>query len=729
MFLFPDGEFPFSVLQDDLYFSQAVLDALPYPVLVKDTEGRYLRCNREFELWTGATRDNVVGRTLFEIAPPEFRDECVKADREVLAEKSTRSFEGKYRAADGSERQILVQKAPLFHQNGTIGIVTTFLDISTLKETEQTLRANGVFWKNILDEMKDAVAIINGRTLHIQGANKAFLSLFGITADSAVGKKCHDVVFPSSGPFRHDGHSMCPLSEAVLTGKPTVMEHTIRTAEGREMWLEVATSPIYDENGSLRHLAHVCRDITARKEAARQIEHLAYFDSLTGLPNRTLFLDRSWQALHLAQREGRSLAVLFLDLDDFKKVNDLLGHAAGDGVLQTVAERLKKSVRQSDTLSRTGGDEFAILLSSAGEMREALAAAGHLQDSLSLPVHIDDREISIGASIGIALFPEDGQTPEELHRTAELAMYEGKKEGGGTCQFYSQEMNRRASERLQMELDLRRALRHDELFLQFQPQVDAASGRVIGGEALVRWRHPALGVVPPGRFIALAEETGLIVPMGEWVLRKACLQARLWQQEGLGALRLGVNISPAQFRRTDIPSMVRKILMETGFNPCNLELELTEGILLQKDEGVRDCLQKLKDMGISIAIDDFGTGYSSLSYLKHFPIDCIKVAQEFIREIPASAEHMEIVKAIVAMARSLNLGIIVEGVETKEQLVLLRDMGIRHIQGFHFARPMDPEDLVPYIREFESANCVVEAPDAAPFLEAAATAQPKETRT
>ena len=690
---------------DDLLFSQAILDALPHPVLVKDPQGRYLRCNREFEQWMGTSREEVLGRTLFEIAPPEFRDECQTLDRGVLADGEVRFCEGKLRVADGGERQILVLKAPLLHRDGTRrGVVTTLLNISDLRTTQHALQAKSAFWNTILDEMKDAVTIIDGLTFRILNANKEFVRLFGITTDFAVGRRCHDVVFPSTGHLRKDGQSKCPLSEAVLTRKPTVMEHNIMTADGKEGWLEVATSPIFDDSGAIRYLVHVCRDISARKEAARRIEHLAYFDALTSLPNRTLFLDRLGQALHSAQRQNRPLAVLFLDLDDFKKINDSLGHRVGDRLLQIVAERLRGSVRQSDTLARTGGDEYAVFLSSAVEMREVLTAVAHLQEALASPFSLDGREVFIGASVGIAVFPEDGRTAEALYKNAELAMHDSKKNGGGSCRFYSREMDRRASERLQMEVDLRKALRESELFLQYQPQIDARNGRVTGAEALVRWRHPEQGIVSPGRFIPPAEETGLIVPMGEWILRQACRQARLWQEEGLGALRLGVNLSPAQFRRTDIPALVRKIVRETGFDPRSLELELTEGILLQKDKRVRDCLLELKGMGISLAIDDFGTGYSSLSYLKHFPIDRIKVAQEFVREIPQSAEHVEIVRAVAAMARSLNLEIIAEGVETQEQLGLLSEMGIRDIQGFYFARPLDSPDLATFVREFSASR-------------------------
>lgn len=689
--------------REDSHFSQAVLDALPHPVLIKDRNGHYLRCNRELEQWLGLEKEQILGRTLREIAPDEYQDQCLRMDHEVLKDGGIRSCEGRLLLTDGDERQFLALKSPLLGPNGDIdGVVTTFLNISELKSSQRELQEHGRLWNTILNEMQDAVAIIDSCSFRILNANKEFVRLFGTTAETAVGLRCHDLVFPPSAPFRQDGHNLCPLREAILTKKPVVMEHHIFTSEGKETWLDIATSPIFDETGEVRQLVHVCRDITARKEAAKQIEKLAYFDSLTGLPNRTLFLDRLGQALHLARREKRCLGVIFLDLDNFKKINDTLGHKVGDQVLKIVAERLKGNVRKSDTLSRPGGDEFALFLSSAKEVRDILKTTAHFQQALSAPVNLAGMELVINSSVGIALFPIDGEAPDELLKHAELAMYEAKGTGGGTFRFYSREMNSRASKRLQLEVDLRRALREGELFLLYQPQVGAGSGRVTGVEALVRWRHPTLGTISPDQFIPLAEETGLILPMGEWTLRQACLQTRRWQEQGFNDLRLGVNLSPIQFKRSNVPAMVRKVLAETGFDPHDLELEITEGVLLQKDKGRSECLRELKNMGVSLAIDDFGTGYSSLSYLKHFPIDRIKVAQEFVREIPASIEHLEIIRAIAAMARSLKLNVIAEGVETPEQLELITEMGINDIQGFHFSRPLPDEDILPFVRRSAS---------------------------
>jgi diguanylate cyclase (GGDEF)-like protein/PAS domain S-box-containing protein len=602
------------------------------------------------------------------------------------------------RLADGGERDVLVCKAPLTDVRGeTVGVVGTVLDVSELKSSQKALEESGAFWKTVLNEMNDSVAIIDAKTLKIVGANKMFTRLFGTSPEEAVGRTCHDLAFPGG---HGAGGVMCPLHETVLTRRPALMEHRLAGRDGKALWLEVATSPVIDGEGELQHLIHVCRDITPRKEAEGEIERLAYFDRLTELPNRTLFADRLAQALNLARREGRLLAVLLLDIDHFKKINDSLGYGAGDQTLETVAKRLRRGVRQSDTLARTGGDEFAAVLTSARDVRDVLAAVGNLQEAMARPLKVGEQEVFLDASIGIALFPEDGSGAEELLRNAELAMYEAKGEGRNTYQFYSAEMNRKAFERLQMEVNLRQGLRNEEFFLAYQPQISLEEGRVTGVEALLRWGHPHLGTVSPGRFIPLAEETGLILPLGEWALREGCRQARAWREEGF-PFRLGVNLSPVQFRQADLPGRVRRILKETGLEPAGLELELTESVLMEKGRGVKESLEEFRSMGVSLAIDDFGTGYSSLSYLRHFPIRRIKIAQEFIRDFPAHPGNVEIVKAIMAMARSLELEVVAEGVERKEQLELLSTLGCREIQGFYFSRPLRAAEIPRFVRELQ----------------------------
>lgn len=576
-------------------------------------------------------------------------------------------------------------------RSGNGGIHEVLRSAGAAKPEDTIMDKN--IWKTILDEMQDAVTVIDAKTFRIVAVNKAFLDHFQAAGKPVIGSRCHDVVFPSfeNTPLRFT--DMCPLQEVLVTGKASVMEHHVCCPDGQRKDLEIATSPIRDQWGKLVYLVHVCRDITARKAADRRLEHLACFDALTGLPNRMLVHDRLEQAVHSASRNSRLLAVILIELDHFKKINDSLGHAAGDQILTTIARRLRFCALQGDTVGRLGGDEFALLISSAKELRDVLAMVNQVREAIAEPIRQDGREVFLEATLGISLFPEDAENASDLLLRAELAMYEGKKSGRKTYCFFSSEMNRRSSERHRLEMNLHSAIQNDELYLMYQPQLSADGKKLIGVEALLRWRHPKLGMISPGTFIPLAEESGLIVSMGEWVLHKACRQVKAWQQSGLTDLRLAVNLSPVQIREPEFVRTIQQVVSETGFDARKLELELTEGVLLENDRALKKCLEDLKSVGLKLALDDFGTGYSSLSYLRHFPFDRIKIAQEFVRGIPTQAQNIEIVKAIVAMAVSLRLGIVAEGVETAEQLDILSSYGCQEIQGFYFSKPLNGQDF------------------------------------
>jgi diguanylate cyclase (GGDEF)-like protein/PAS domain S-box-containing protein len=690
---------PSRCIDADLF--QSLLDALPNPVFFSSVEGRFLGCNRELERWLGIPRRELLGKLPSDILPADLAELCAKADREILESGRPCTYERQIDLADGSRRDVLVSKSPLTGIDGPItGIVGALHDLTELKGSQKALQETWELWRSVLDQMNDAVSIIDAHTFKIVGANKVFSRLFGIPREKVTESGCDETLFWLGRGALLNG-TICPLNDEAPGGGQTLRERRITSEDGRSTWLEIATSPIVDEKGSLKQLVHVCRDITSRKEAEKRIDQLAYFDPLTELPNRSLLCDRLGQAVGLAQREERTLAVIHLDLDHFKKINDSLGHAHGDQVLKIVARRLRHCIPGSDTLARTGGNAFAAVLTSGQGVREVLVTVHHMQESLASPVKIGEHELFLEASIGIALFPDDGKKEDELLRHAELAMYEAKREGRNTYQFFSEQMNRNAFERLQLEVNLRQALRNNEFFMVYQPQISLDGMRVIGVEALMRWGHPTFGTVSPARFISLAEETGLIAPLGEWGLRQACLQAQNWQKEGLPPIRLGVNFSAVQLRQSDLTDRVGRIVKETGFDPRLLELELTESILMKREKGVYETLLAFKSMGMSLAIDDFGTGYSSLSYLRHFPIDRIKVAQEFVRDIPASQHHVEIVKAIVAMARSLDLELIAEGVETKAQLDLLGELGCREIQGFYFSPPLKALECAHIMRKGE----------------------------
>ena len=429
-----------------------------------------------------------------------------------------------------------------------------------------------------------------------------------------------------------------------------------------------------------------------RHLADQRVVHMAHHDALTGLPNRTLFADRVGQAIARAHRRDGKIAVLFLDLDRFKNVNDSLGHAIGDLLLTAVAERLTKCLRDEDTAARLGGDEFIISLPDVADGGEAARVAGRILAELAKPFTIGDHQLHADGSIGIALYPTDGDTAETLMRNADTAMYHAKESGRSNYQFFSAQMTERVSRRLSTETDLRRALEHGEFSLHYQPLIDLAEGRISGAEALLRWPQSDRRPMTPTEFIPIAEDTGLIIPLGEWVLIEACSQAQAWQARQPG-LRISVNLSARQFRQKDLTGMIERVLGETGLAPALLELELTESMLMHHADETIGTLTRLDEMGVHLSIDDFGTGYSSLSYLKRFPIHSLKIDRSFVRDISSDPDDAAIVTAIVAMARSLNLNVTAEGVETEEQAAFLRSLACQRAQGFHFGRPMPAQEF------------------------------------
>jgi diguanylate cyclase (GGDEF)-like protein len=418
------------------------------------------------------------------------------------------------------------------------------------------------------------------------------------------------------------------------------------------------------------------------------MSYLAQHDSVTDLPNRTLLKDRLTQAIASACRHQQELAVLFLDLDRFKYINDSLGHAIGDRVLQSVAQRLRACVRASDTVSRQGGDEFVILLSQLTHAQDAAVSANKILVALAMPHRIDQHELHLTASIGIVTYPDDGTDAETLMKHADFAMYHAKDAGRNNYQFFELDMTERAGERQSLENGLHHALERREFELYYQPKMNLATGAVIGVEALIRWRHPERGLVSPAQFIPIAEECGFIVPIGRWALREACRQGRAWQDAGLAPVRIAVNISAVELRARDFVAGVRTILTETGLDPRCLELELTETFLMQDSKSTVAVLQALKAMGLHLALDDFGTGYSSLSYLKRFPIDTLKIDQSFVRDVTTDADDASIVSAVISMGKSLHMQVVAEGVETRAQLEFLRELSCPEGQGYYFSPPV-----------------------------------------
>ena len=442
----------------------------------------------------------------------------------------------------------------------------------------------------------------------------------------------------------------------------------------------------------------------AAELAAVEIAHVAYHDALTGLPNRPLFMDRLIVALAQVRRTSQQLAVFFLDLDRFKDINDSLGHHAGDTLLKAAAERIRRSVREGDTVARFGGDEFTLLIPRIENIEDAAKIAQKIMDALKLPFLIGDQELFVTASVGIGIFPSDGVDPETLVRNADTAMYRAKEQGRDAYQLYAPAMNATAVERLALENQMRKALTQRELRLFYQPLVDLASKRIVGLEALIRWQHPELGLLQPAQFISTAEVSGLIIPIGKWVLQTACRQIQQWQKRVDPDFTVSVNLSARQFQQLDLVSSVAEALDETGIDPQTLELEITESNAMHNTAMTMQTLRELKNLGVRISMDDFGTGYSSLNYLKNFPIDTLKLDQSFVRDVTTNRSDAAIVSAVISMAHSLDLKVVAEGVETEEQLAFLRQQRCDVIQGFLFSAPMSAEQLEPYLVERRAVN-------------------------
>lgn len=504
------------------------------------------------------------------------------------------------------------------------------------------------------------------------------------------------------------------VEEALTKNKPYSIDHQILLPDGRERFVHSEAKIIADKNGKPVRMAGIMQDITERKEAEKQIRNLAYFDSLTGLPNRILFKENLEHALAHAARKNSKVATLFLDLDRFKWINDTMGHSVGDKLLQEFAARLSKSVRKSDSIThdnlnqpyysiaRLGGDEFTIILDDINRSQDAAIVARRIIEESSKPFLLEGHEMYVTASIGISIFPDDAKDIVTLIKYADTAMYHAKDLGKNNFQFYSRSMTDNAFELLLMENQLRHALERGEFTMRYQPQVDMASGRVFCLEALLRWHNPELGMIPPTTFIPLAEETGLIVRIDEWVLKEVCQQIKIWEKEGLPPVRVAVNLSGQNFVQKNLPERIRAILESSGVHPECIELELTEGVLMKNGEETVTTLEHLKAMGFSLAIDDFGTGYSSLSYLKRFQLDTLKIDKSFVQNIESDSENAAIVTAIIAMAESMNLRIVTEGVETPEQLSTLRNLGCHRIQGFLLDHPQTSNDMTLQLRDAKS---------------------------
>ena len=624
-------------------------------------------------------------------------------DRERVKQAIARStkegapYEGEFRVVrpDGGERVVHVHAEAVVDATGKpVRIVGTNHDVTEQKAIERGLRFANALSKAQLESSPDGILVV-GADRRIVSYNQKLIELWSLDADVVESRSGGRAVDSILHQLKNPSAFLARLEE--LYTHPLQSSHEeVELADGRVFERHSSSLPVADDaSGRIFFF----RDITARKAVEGQITRLARQDGLTGLANRSMFVESVQLAIARSGRGGKGFALFYLDLDHFKDVNDTLGHPAGDLLLQHVAERLRASVREPDLVARFGGDEFAVIAADVTDSTEAAAIAERLGSTLREPFPILGNELRIGASIGVALHGPDVSGAEMLLSQADLALYRAKSDGRGTYRFFAEGMDGEVRARVALVSDLRQALDTEQLFLAYQPQVEIATGRIVGLEALARWRHPRRGFVGPDAFIPVAEKSGLIVPLGRWVIRTACRQAKLWLDAGIAPAFIAVNVSGAQFRTPlELETTLATILAETGLPPARLELELTESVLMDAWLEQRDVLLHLRELGVKIAIDDFGTGFSSLEYLSRFPVDRIKIPQCFMKDLGSGPGNAAVVKATIGLGRELGLRVVAEGVETREQLELLKTWGCREVQGYYFARPQPAAELTELLR-------------------------------
>ncbi len=556
------------------------------------------------------------------------------------------------------------------------------------REAEQQMRK----LSSAVEQTADAVTITDPDG-NIEYVNAAFTRITGYSKEDVIGNSTRML---KSG--RHEEGFYAQLWKELIEGRTFQDIFINRRKDGSFYYEEKSITPLKGDDGVVAHYISTGKDITEQMKTRERLHHLSHHDSLTGLPNRGLFMDRLGQAISRARWNGRVIAVLFIDLDRFKNINETLGFDYGDSILQAVAGRLNQSVRDGDTVARLGDDEFAVILEDIYEKKDIPVVVEKTIKSLSQVHKIEEHELVITTSVGISLYPNDGDDAQTLIQNADVAIHHAKESGSNHYRFYESEMNTQSLDRLNMESSLRKALERNEFILHYQPQVDIKNGQIIGFEALMRWQHPELGMVSPVEFIPLLEETGMINQVGRWVLHTACQDCHAWNVLGLGNIKVSVNISPVQFENSDIIGIVAGILQETGLDAKLLEVELTESTIMHSPEKAISILAELNHMGVTQAIDDFGTGYSSLSYLQKFPIDVLKIDRSFVKDVSKNNGDASIVSAVISMAHSLKMTVVAEGVEDAKQLAFLQERDCEVVQGFFFSEPVENEQAVALLK-------------------------------
>jgi diguanylate cyclase (GGDEF)-like protein/PAS domain S-box-containing protein len=678
--------------------TEELIETLPNPVFFKGTDGRYLGVNKAWEAFFKRSRASIIGHPVHELYPhaPEIGERMHAADQSLWAEPGTQTYEARLTLPDGSQRDTIYYKATFTGPEGRVaGLIGTIIDITDRKlaEKRQAMEhaitrllagadSSGAAIPQVTRIMCEAMGWHCGALLRWDTAARELRFAAGWAAEAEETQRA----LASAAAQAYATKQPVWDAERAALSFPLLLGAEVL---GAMAFFGATSAPDAQLSAMLQSIGSQLGQYLQRKQAEEALRFVATHDSLTGLPNRVMFGQRLDHAITQAKRHGRRLAVLFIDLDRFKVINDTLGHEFGDTLLRDVAQRLGQTVRASDTIGRLGGDEFVVLLEELSAPMIVVGVAQKLIAALAQGFPLAGKEYHVSASIGVSTYPDDAQDAQELLKNADIAMYRAKEQGRNTFQFYAAQHNIHTVERLTLESGLRRALERGQLVLHYQPQLEIASGRIVGFEALVRWQHPELGLLPPASFIAIAEETGLIVPIGQWVMHAACATQRAWREAGLAPLRMSVNLSPRQFLHSglidDIAGLVRASAADAAF----LELEITEGMVMQDPERAVSLLREVRNIGgVRIAIDDFGTGHSSLAYLKRFPVDNLKIDRSFISDIPADRGDAAITQAIIAMAHSLEMKVIAEGVETQAQYDFLVAQSCDEYQGYFFSKPV-----------------------------------------
>ncbi|MES2879757.1 MAG: EAL domain-containing protein [Pseudomonadota bacterium] len=695
---------------------QGLFEASPDALIVVDGDGKIILANRQTEKAFEYERAELIGQTIECLVPERLRSDHLK--QRLLFQKAPhqRPMGGALtlcgRRKDGSEFSVDILLSPIESEEGTL-VLAAIRDITERNRVQAALHEERERSRITLESIGDAVLCTDTEG-KIQYLNKVAEEMTAWPSSKALGQPLTRVFQLVEDNSRDTVPLTLELALSEKFGKSLTRHSVLIRADDKEVSIKYTVAPISDAAGKTIGVVIVFSDISQTLEFTRQMAYLAQHDFLTNLPNRMLLNDRLTQAIGLANRSHTQLAVLFLDLDHFKYINDSLGHGIGDRLLQSVAQRLVACVRSSDTVSRNGGDEFVILLAEIEHLEDARISAEKIIAALNDPHQISGYTLQVSPSIGISVYPNHGQNAETLIKNADLAMYHAKDSGRNNVQFFTPDLTLRSVERQSVESDLRLALERREFDLYYQPKVDLTSGATIGAEALLRWRHPERGLISPAHFIAIAEDSGLIIPIGRWVMRSACRQMQIWRQSGVPRVPVSVNVSALEFRSPHFLDEVRTILAETQVEPAFLELELTESVLMQHAEATIGVLTELKRIGVRLTIDDFGTGYSSLSYLSYFPIDTLKIDQSFVHEITTHAYNAAIVSAVIGMCEGLRREVIAEGVETPEQAAFLLGQHCPHVQGYYCSPPIPAADFVQYLGLGGRRTALVLAPACEP---------------